>query len=56
MQRKLTVDQYMKEFLIKSQTTVYAKIKDGTLNAVNLNPKGKRPNWRIIVEDMKVAA
>ena len=56
MQRKLTIAQYMREFSVKSPTTVYSKIKDGSLKAIDLNPNGKRPNWRIVVEDYKVAA
>lgn len=50
--RKLTIAEYMKEFSIKSRTTVYHQINNGVINAIDLN-KGKagRPTWRIIIDD-----
>lgn len=57
--RKLTINDYMKEFGIKSRTTVLKQINSGLINAIDLN-KGQagRPTWRIIVDDqqMKTAA
>jgi|GEM_PF-2318955 len=55
MTRKVTVESYMKEFGIKSKTTVYAQIKSGALKAIDLNHgKAGRPTYRIIVDDQPV--
>lgn len=51
LSRKLTINDYMKEFGIKSRTTVYHQIRDNLINAVDLNRgKAGRPAWRIIVD------
>ena len=55
--RKLTVEQYMAEFGIKSKTTVYNQIKNGMIKAIDLNNgKAGRNTWRIIVDDHQAAA
>lgn len=55
--RKLTVTAYMKEFGIKSKTTVYKHIKSGLITAIDLN-KGLagRPTFRIIIDDEQIEA
>lgn len=54
---KFTITEYMKEFGIKSRTTVLKQINSGLINAIDLN-KGQagRSTWRIIIDDEQIEA
>lgn len=55
--RKLTVKQYMEEFGIKAEKTVYRHMEEGTVEFIDLNQgKKARRNIRIIVRDLPMQA
>lgn len=55
--RKLTVKQYMDEFNIKAQKTVYRYMDEGKVEFIDLNQgKTARRNIRIIVRDQPMQA
>jgi excisionase family DNA binding protein len=38
-----------------SRNTLRARIQDGTIEAVNINPQGKRPTWRVNLSSLCAA-
>lgn len=35
------------------RNTILAMMRDGRLRAVNINPAGKRPTWRVVADSLE---
>jgi excisionase family DNA binding protein len=48
----LTIRQAAAEINV-CRNTLRAMIDDGRVRATNINPRGKRPTWRVVAESLK---